>query len=71
MSAGSIPEQARKSRSDLIVMETHGHTGVQHLVLGSVAEKVVRLASCPVLTVRGTEVSPRSRKKVQKRVTLI
>jgi nucleotide-binding universal stress UspA family protein len=37
---------------DLIVIATHGLTGWQHLVFGSVAEKVVRLATCPVLTIR-------------------
>jgi nucleotide-binding universal stress UspA family protein len=37
---------------DLVVMGTHGRTGLRHLFLGSVAEKVVRHASCPVLTVR-------------------
>ena len=37
---------------DQIVMGTHGHTGLMHLVLGSVAEYVVRHARCPVLTVR-------------------
>jgi nucleotide-binding universal stress UspA family protein len=37
---------------DLVVMGTHGRTGLSHLVLGSVAEKVVRHARCPVLTVR-------------------
>jgi nucleotide-binding universal stress UspA family protein len=36
---------------DLIVVGTHGHTGLSHLLLGSVAEKLVRLATCPVLTV--------------------
>jgi nucleotide-binding universal stress UspA family protein len=40
---------------DLIVMGTHGRTGLRHLVLGSVAEKVVRHANCPVLTVRVAE----------------
>ena len=40
---------------DLIVMGTHGRTGLRHLFLGSVAEKVVRHASCPVLTVRTTD----------------
>jgi nucleotide-binding universal stress UspA family protein len=38
--------------ADLVVMATHGRTGISHLVLGSVAEKVVREAPCPVLTVR-------------------
>lgn len=37
---------------DLIVMGTHGRTGVRHLLLGSVAEHVLRVAQCPVLTVR-------------------
>ncbi len=39
------------AHADLIVMGTHGRTGVSHLVLGSVAERVVRTAPCPVLTV--------------------
>lgn len=37
---------------DLVVMGTHGRTGLRHVVLGSVAEKVVRHAACPVLVVR-------------------
>ncbi len=37
---------------DVVVMATHGRTGVSHLVLGSVAERVVRESSCPVLTIR-------------------
>ncbi len=37
---------------ELVVMATHGRTGISHFVLGSVAEKVVRESSCPVLTVR-------------------
>jgi universal stress protein A len=47
-----IVEHARAERVDLIVMGTHGRTGVSHLFLGSVAERVVRTAACPVLTVR-------------------
>jgi universal stress protein A len=43
---------ARKLGADLIVMATHGRTGVRHLVFGSVAEAVVRNAVCPVLTLR-------------------
>ncbi len=47
----SILEEARHLPADLIVMGTHGATGFEHLVLGSVTEKVLRKASCPVLTV--------------------
>ncbi len=47
-----ILAQARTSRSDLVVLGSHGRGGVQRLALGSVAEKVLRLAKCPVLTVR-------------------
>jgi nucleotide-binding universal stress UspA family protein len=46
---------AKERNVDLIVMGTHGHTGLAHLFLGSVAEKVVRRAPCPVLTVRHPE----------------
>jgi len=57
-----ILAQGRTSRSDLIVIGTHGRGGVQRLVLGSVAEKVLRLATCPVLTVRrGVRLARRSR----------
>ena len=47
-----IVDHARSEHVDLIVMGTHGRTGVSHLFLGSVAERVVRTAECPVLTVR-------------------
>lgn len=48
--------QAAKSlQADLIVMATHGRRGLSHFVLGSVAERVVREAPCPVLTVRPQE----------------
>jgi len=53
--AETIVRVARERGADLIVMGTHGRTGLQHVLLGSVAEKVVRLAPCPVLTVRRTE----------------
>jgi nucleotide-binding universal stress UspA family protein len=57
-----ILAQARASRSDLVVIGSHGQGGVQRLVLGSVAEKVLRLATCPVLTVRsGVKVARRGR----------
>lgn len=47
-----IIDYALASRVDLIVMATHGRTGLAHALLGSVAEKVVRKAPCPVLTVK-------------------
>jgi len=52
--AETIVRVAEEQTADLIVMGTHGRTGIQHALLGSVAEKVVRLAPCPVLTVRHT-----------------
>jgi len=42
---------AKRRRCDLIVLATHGRTGLRHVLLGSVAENVVRQAPCPVLTV--------------------
>lgn len=45
-------ELAKSAKPDLIVMATHGHTGIKHFLLGSTAERVVREAECPVLTVR-------------------
>jgi universal stress protein A len=50
--APQITELARDERFDLIVMGTHGRKGISHLLMGSVAEKVIRTAPCPVLTVR-------------------
>lgn len=50
--AASILEEASQGAYDLVVMGTHGRTGLQHMLLGSVAERVVRLARCPVLIVR-------------------
>ncbi len=47
-----IVRYARDQQIDLIVMGTHGRSGLAHTLLGSVAEKVVRKAPCPVLTVR-------------------
>ena len=52
--AWSIVEYARVRDIDLIIMGTHGRGGMSHLLMGSVAEKVVRTAPCPVLTVRQT-----------------
>jgi nucleotide-binding universal stress UspA family protein len=50
--ATAIEEEAVRSQADLIVIGTHGHTGLKHLLLGSVAERVVQKAPCPVLTVK-------------------
>jgi nucleotide-binding universal stress UspA family protein len=47
-----IIDAAQHRQADLIIMGTHGRTGLTHILLGSVAEKVVRLAPCPVLVVR-------------------
>jgi nucleotide-binding universal stress UspA family protein len=52
--AHTIIEHGRTGGFDLIVMGTHGRTGFSHLFAGSVAERVVRRAPCPVLTVRDT-----------------
>ena len=46
---------ARREVVDLIIMATHGHGAVKHMFLGSTAEKVVRKAPCPVLTIRHPE----------------
>ena len=54
--AYAIVEHAQSGGFDLIVMGTHGRTGLTHILLGSVAERVVRLAPCAVLTVRGAGV---------------
>jgi nucleotide-binding universal stress UspA family protein len=51
----SIVETAASEHVDLIVMATHGRTGLSHLLIGSVAERVVRTAPCPVLTIRPRE----------------
>ncbi len=50
--AQAIVELARAKGVDLIALGTHGRTGFSHALLGSVAERVVRTAPCPVLTVR-------------------
>ena len=50
--ARTIVDAARQHQCDLIVMGTHGRHGMAHLLLGSVAERVVRTAACPVLVVR-------------------
>ena len=51
MPVENIVEKAANEGVDLIVMSTHGRTGLEHMILGSVTEKVVARASCPVLVV--------------------
>jgi nucleotide-binding universal stress UspA family protein len=55
-----IVREARDGKYDLIMIGTHGRTGLRHVFLGSVAENVVRLAPCPVYTLRllGFEIEP-------------
>ena len=48
-----ITDAARMLKVDLIVISTHGYTGLAHVFMGSTAERVVRHAECPVLVVRG------------------
>jgi nucleotide-binding universal stress UspA family protein len=45
---------AKENNCDLIIMSTHGHSGIEHILFGSTAEKVVRKSSIPVLTIRNT-----------------
>ena len=53
--AVEIANHAKLAGSDVVIMGTHGRSAFNHLVMGSVAEKVVRIAPCPVLTVRHPE----------------
>jgi len=54
-----IVEKSAEEGVDMIVMSTHGRTGLLHMLVGSVAERVVRLATCPVLTIRPTKEAKR------------
>ena len=51
--APALAEEAERIGANLIVIGTRGHTGFKHLLLGSVAERTVRLAPCAVLTLKG------------------
>lgn len=64
--SGQITGHAAEQRFDLIALGTHGRTGISRLFLGSVAEKVVRTAPCPVLAVRldQHEKQPRGKERV-------
>lgn len=50
-----INRLAKEEDADLIIIATHGHSGIEHVLFGSTAEKVVRKAPCPVMTVRDKE----------------
>lgn len=50
-----ILSAAKKHGADMIVMSTHARSGIAHALLGSITEKVIRGAECPVLTIRGYE----------------
>lgn len=52
-----IMDAVEETKPDLVVMGTHGRHGVERVMLGSVAEKLVRLSPVPVLTVRGSQAS--------------
>jgi nucleotide-binding universal stress UspA family protein len=53
--ATAIEEEARTRHADLVVIGTRGHSGLKHLLLGSIAERVVQKAPCPVLAVKTPE----------------
>ena len=53
--AWEIAAAAKELDTDLIIISTHGHTGIKHMFLGSVTENVARIAPCPVLVVREEE----------------
>ncbi|UCC74496.1 MAG: universal stress protein [Gemmatimonadota bacterium] len=63
--AGAILDYAAENEIDLVVMGTHGRRGLRRLLLGSVAEEVVRLAPCPVLTVPERQDGPSSPGQVE------
>jgi nucleotide-binding universal stress UspA family protein len=56
----AIVEYAREQRIELVVIATHGRTGLSHVLLGSVAERIVREAPCPVLTLRDADRAARA-----------
>ena len=67
--ADEIVNYAQYESIDLIVMGTHGRPGLAHLLMGSVAEKVVRTAPCPVLTLRHSERVVRRRGRAGRGIT--
>ncbi|MBX7072164.1 MAG: universal stress protein [Pirellulales bacterium] len=61
--ADEIVRLAEQEECELIVMATHGRTGIKHLLMGSVAEAVVRRAKCPVLTFKPSAAEASAKKK--------
>jgi universal stress protein A len=59
-SARVIADVAAEEKADLIVISTHGYTGLKHVLLGSTAENVVRYAPCPVLVLRRPEAAKKA-----------
>src|SRR5512133_447982 len=60
--AEEIVAAAAESKADLILLSTHGHTGLDRLLIGSVADRVARLAPCPVFLMRPGKSSPEPKK---------
>jgi nucleotide-binding universal stress UspA family protein len=58
--ASTIAETASQEDVDLLVVGTHGRSGLDRLIVGSVAERVVRLATCPVLVVKSVQRAARA-----------
>ena len=61
--ADALVEAAQSQGADLIVVGTHGRTGLERVIIGSVAERVVRAAHCPVLTVKSVATAQEPAKK--------
>jgi nucleotide-binding universal stress UspA family protein len=56
--SATVLHELSEGKYDLLVVGTHGRTGLRHLMLGSVAETLVRLSPVPVLTIRGSRTAP-------------
>lgn len=62
-----IIDCAKRLKADMIIHATHGRTGLSHLLMGSVAERVLRTAPCPVLTLRSEVAKKAVRKKAKRK----
>ena len=69
--AQAIVDYAADNGFDLIVMGTHGRAGIAHLLMGSVAERVVRHATCPVMTIHEGQVKADVRALVASRLSAV